>query len=64
MLEGYASGSDEQFVSQARGREITFERMPRNAIERIWSQKPGRLLDIGTGGGSFPFMASKRGWPG
>jgi 2-polyprenyl-3-methyl-5-hydroxy-6-metoxy-1,4-benzoquinol methylase len=61
VLEGYAGGSDEQFVSQARGREITFGRCL-DAIERVWKRKPGRLLDIGTGGGSFPYVASKRGW--
>jgi 2-polyprenyl-3-methyl-5-hydroxy-6-metoxy-1,4-benzoquinol methylase len=61
VLEGYASGSDEQFVSQARGREITFGKCL-DAIERIWNRTPGRLLDIGTGGGSFPYVASRRGW--
>lgn len=61
VLEGYSAGSDEQFVSQARGREITFGKCL-DAIERVWTVPRGRLLDIGTGGGSFPFMASKRGW--
>jgi 2-polyprenyl-3-methyl-5-hydroxy-6-metoxy-1,4-benzoquinol methylase len=61
VLEGYAGGSDEQFVSQARGREITFGKCL-DAIEEIWNREPGRLLDIGTGGGSFPYIASKRGW--
>ncbi len=61
VLEGYAAGSDEQFVSQARGREITFSKCL-DAIERIWHRAPGRLLDIGTGGGSFPHVASTRGW--
>ena len=61
VLEGYAGGSDEQFVSQARGREITFGKCM-DMIERVWNDTPGRLLDIGTGGGSFPFMASRRGW--
>jgi 2-polyprenyl-3-methyl-5-hydroxy-6-metoxy-1,4-benzoquinol methylase len=61
VLEGYAGGSDEQFVSQARGREITFGKCL-HLIERVWNRAPGRLLDIGTGGGSFPYMASKRGW--
>ena len=61
VLDGYVAGSDEQFVSQAAGREITFERSL-DAIERVWNRAPGRLLDIGTGGGSFPFIASKRGW--
>jgi hypothetical protein len=31
-------------------------------IERVWDRAPGRLLDIGTGGGSFPYVAFKRGW--
>jgi 2-polyprenyl-3-methyl-5-hydroxy-6-metoxy-1,4-benzoquinol methylase len=61
VLEGYAGGSDEQFVSQARGREITFAKSL-DAIEKVWNRTPGRLLDIGTGGGSFPFIASRRGW--
>ncbi len=61
ILEGYAGGTDEQFVSQARGREITFGKCL-SMIEREWQRAPGRLLDIGTGGGSFPFVASKRGW--
>jgi 2-polyprenyl-3-methyl-5-hydroxy-6-metoxy-1,4-benzoquinol methylase len=61
VLEGYASGTDEQFVSQARGREITFGKCL-DLIEDIWSRPPGRLLDIGTGGGSFPHVAATRGW--
>ena len=61
VLEGYVAGSDEQFVSQSRGREITFGKSL-DLIERLWNRAPGRLLDIGTGGGSFPFMASQRGW--
>ncbi len=61
VLEGYSGGSDEQFVSQALGREITFAKSL-DAIESLWNREPGRLLDIGTGGGSFPFIASKRGW--
>ena len=61
VLEGYSGGSDEQFVSQAKGREITFAKSL-DAIERVWDQPPGRLLDIGTGGGSFPHIAAERGW--
>ena len=61
VLEGYTDGSDEQFVSQARGREITFGKCL-DEIEAIWDRARGRLLDIGTGGGSFPYMASVRGW--
>ena len=61
VLEGYVEGSDEQFVSQARGRELTFNRSL-DVIERIWNAPRGRLLDIGTGGGAFPYVASQRGW--
>ena len=61
VLQGYAAGSDEKFVSQVRGREITFGKCL-DLIERVWAAKPGRLLDIGTGAGSFPFMATRRGW--
>jgi 2-polyprenyl-3-methyl-5-hydroxy-6-metoxy-1,4-benzoquinol methylase len=61
VIEGYAEGADEQFVSQALGREITFRKCL-DLIERAWSRTPGRLLDIGTGGGSFPHVAATRGW--
>jgi 2-polyprenyl-3-methyl-5-hydroxy-6-metoxy-1,4-benzoquinol methylase len=61
VLGGYTDGSDEQFVSQARGREITFGKSL-DEIESIWNRERGRLLDIGTGGGSFPYMAAARGW--
>ncbi|MEO5742121.1 MAG: class I SAM-dependent methyltransferase [Vicinamibacterales bacterium] len=61
MLEGYAQGMDEQFVSQARGRELTFGKCL-DIVERVWAAPPGRLLDIGTGGGSFLHIASERGW--
>jgi 2-polyprenyl-3-methyl-5-hydroxy-6-metoxy-1,4-benzoquinol methylase len=61
VLESYAGGSDEQFVSQARGRELTFGKCL-NIIERVWQRPPGRLLDIGTGGGAFPAVAARRGW--
>jgi 2-polyprenyl-3-methyl-5-hydroxy-6-metoxy-1,4-benzoquinol methylase len=61
VLEGYAAGADELFVSQARGRELTFAKCL-TMIERVWRRPAGRLLDIGTGGGSFLHVASKRGW--
>jgi SAM-dependent methyltransferase len=61
VLEGYSGGSDELFVSQSRGREVTFGKSL-DLIQRAWKRGPGRLLDIGTGSGSFPFIASKRGW--
>lgn len=61
VLEGYQEGTDEQFVSQSQAREITFAKCL-DVIERVWRRPPGRLLDIGTGGGSFPHVASQRGW--
>jgi len=61
VLESYAGGADEQFVSQARGRELTFDKCL-DLIERACKRPPANLLDIGTGGGSFPYVASKRGW--
>ena len=61
VLEGYRAGSDETFVSQARGRELTAARCL-DLIGRVWQRPPGSLLDIGTGGGSFPYVASKLGW--
>jgi 2-polyprenyl-3-methyl-5-hydroxy-6-metoxy-1,4-benzoquinol methylase len=61
VLDGYAGGSDEAFVSQVRGREITFGRSL-DVILRAWNRPPGRLLDIGTGSGAFLHVASQRGW--
>jgi SAM-dependent methyltransferase len=61
VLEGYQEGTDEQFVSQSQAREVTFAKCL-DIIERIWRRPPGRLLDIGTGGGSFLHVAAERGW--
>jgi SAM-dependent methyltransferase len=60
ILEGYREGADETFVSQTAARERTFAR----ALERIEAlvQGRGRLLDIGTAGGSFIHVAARRGW--
>ncbi|PIZ52009.1 hypothetical protein COY27_01490 [Candidatus Woesearchaeota archaeon CG_4_10_14_0_2_um_filter_33_13] len=61
ILEGYSLGSDETFVSQSKGREITFS----NALKRInnlTNHKRGRILDVGTAGGSFLHVAKKDGW--
>jgi len=60
VIEGYSSGSDELFVSQAAGRERTFARSLK-MIERIRPQR-GRLLDVGTAGGSFLAVAKRAGW--
>lgn len=60
ILDGYREGADPVFVSQAAARERTFAR----ALARIESRVPGkgRLLDIGTAGGSFIHVAAQRGW--
>lgn len=60
ILAGYAEGADETFVSQADARVRTFER----ALARLgrYATPPGRLLDVGTAGGSFLFAARRQGW--
>ncbi len=60
VIEGYSSGSDEMFVSQAAGRERTFAKSL-EMIERLRPQR-GRLLDVGTAGGSFLAVAKQAGW--
>jgi 2-polyprenyl-3-methyl-5-hydroxy-6-metoxy-1,4-benzoquinol methylase len=60
ILKGYSEGSDEVFVSQARGRELTFAKSLRTINK--YCPKKGRILDIGTAGGSFLYVAKKDGW--
>ncbi len=60
ILAGYSAGSDENFISQASAREKTFERCL-EAIEKV-NPSRGRILDVGTAGGSFLQTAKKRGW--
>lgn len=60
VIEGYSIGSDEMFVSQVAGRERTFAKSLR-MIERLRPQR-GRLLDVGTAGGSFLAVAKQAGW--
>ena len=65
IIKGYSDGTDENFASQAKGRERTFARcldkvekhLPPSKVE-----KRGRVLDIGTANGSFLHVAKKRGW--
>jgi SAM-dependent methyltransferase len=60
VLDAYAQGVDETFVSQAVQREATFAPyVP--IIERL-TGGPGRMLDVGTAGGSFLAVAARRGW--
>lgn len=60
VIDGYSSGSDEMFVSQSAGRERTFATSLK-MIERLRLQR-GRLLDVGTAGGSFLAVAEQAGW--
>ena len=59
IVIGYSEGSDELFISQAKGRELTFKKSLR-LIEK-YSDK-GKILDIGTAGGSFLKVARDNGW--
>ncbi|MCW5875577.1 MAG: class I SAM-dependent methyltransferase [Anaerolineales bacterium] len=60
VIGGYSEGSDELFVSQAAGRERTFAKSLK-LIERLRPGR-GRLLDVGTAGGSFLAVAQRAGW--
>lgn len=60
VIEGYSTGTDEVFVSQAAGRERTFAKGLK-LIERLRPGR-GRLLDVGTAGGSFMAVARDAGW--
>lgn len=60
VIQGYSEGSDEIFVSQVAGRERTFAKSLRS-IEKLKPQR-GRLLDVGTAGGSFLAVAKQAGW--
>jgi len=60
ILESYSAGTDETFISQAAARERTFARCL-DAIERARPRR-GRILDVGTAGGSFLGVAKRRGW--
>lgn len=61
MLAGYTDAVDENFVSQAQGRELTFQSCL-DTIMRDWKAAPGRLLDVGTANGSFLKVARDAGW--
>jgi 2-polyprenyl-3-methyl-5-hydroxy-6-metoxy-1,4-benzoquinol methylase len=60
IIGGYSEGSDENFVSQAKGRELTFRKCL-SLIEKYTVGK-GKVLDIGTAGGSFLHVAKQNGW--
>lgn len=60
ILGAYASGEDKTFISQTKGREITFGKF----LDTIgkFHPHPGKILDVGTAGGSFLYAAKQRGW--
>ncbi len=60
IIDAYSEGSDETFISQAEAREKTFEKCL-DIIERFASNR-GKILDVGTAGGSFLKVAQSRGW--
>ena len=60
IVQGYSEGSDETFVSQSKGRELTFKKSLK-FIEKYANNK-GKILDIGTAGGSFLKVAKEKGW--
>ena len=59
IIEGYSEGTDEGFISQEKGRLITFDRCM-DLIEK--HKKNGKVLDVGTAGGTFLKSAKDRGW--
>lgn len=60
VIEGYSGGTDELFISQAAGRERTFAKSL--ALIEKFHPTRGRLLDVGTAGGSFLAVARDAGW--
>jgi len=59
ILKGYSQGEDSNFVSQAKGRELTFTKCLKQ-IEKF--KRNGKILDVGTAGGSFLAVAKRKGW--
>jgi 2-polyprenyl-3-methyl-5-hydroxy-6-metoxy-1,4-benzoquinol methylase len=60
VIDGYSGGTDELFISQAASRERTFAKSLKS-IEGL-RPEPGKLLDVGTAGGSFLAVAKRAGW--
>lgn len=60
IVDSYSQGEDQVFVSQANAREKTFFK----SLETIekYARKIGKILDVGTAGGSFLAAAKGRGW--
>lgn len=60
IVDSYSAGDDPLFISQAESRERTFAKAVKE-ITRANGGK-GKILDIGTAGGSFLAAAKKQGW--
>jgi 2-polyprenyl-3-methyl-5-hydroxy-6-metoxy-1,4-benzoquinol methylase len=60
VIKSYSEDSDETFISQAKGREATFIKCLK-IIEKYAPQK-GKIIDIGTAGGSFIHIAKQNSW--
>lgn len=59
IIDGYSSAEDKQYVSQEKGRLITF----RNCLKTVKQLSPsGRLLDIGAAAGMFVKAAKDAGY--
>ncbi|MFA6088453.1 MAG: class I SAM-dependent methyltransferase [Candidatus Woesearchaeota archaeon] len=61
IFNAYSEGEDQNFVSQAKGRELTFAKCLK-LIEKYTKGRRGKILDVGTAGGSFLHVAKKKGW--
>jgi len=60
VIDAYSNSTDELYVSQAKGREITFKKCL-NLVEKHAPQK-GKILDIGCAAGFFIKVAKENGW--
>jgi len=60
ILDGYAAGNDENYISQSRGRIETFQK----GLRFVEKFKPGRgrILDVGAAAGFFLKVAGENGW--
>lgn len=59
VIEGYSCAKDKRYISQEKGRGITF----RNSLKRIKRLRAGgKLLDVGAASGTFVRMAVEAGY--
>lgn len=60
IMRGYSDAVDEIYVSQEKGRLLTFQKGIR--LVQKYSQKKGKILDIGCAAGYFLKVAKDAGW--